>query len=255
VSDTGRMQLTVVGCSGSFPGPDSPASCYLVAADGFRVLLDLGNGALGALARHIDIYDVDAVLISHLHADHCFDLASFYVARRFHPDGPRPRIPVFGSPGIGRRLAQAYGIDRPDGMQQEFDFHEWADGAAYEIGPLRVTVAQVAHPVECYAMRVEHGGRSLVYSGDTGVSDALVSLAQGADLLLCEASNIEGAVNPPALHLTGKEAGEHAAKAGVGRLVLTHIPPWYDGKQALAEATQVFGGQLDVAHPGATYDV
>jgi ribonuclease BN (tRNA processing enzyme) len=249
------MRLTVIGCSGSFPGRDGPASCYLLEADGFRVLLDLGNGALGALAGHIDIYDVDAVLISHLHADHCFDLASFYVARRYHPDGVRPRIPVFGSPGIATRLAQAYGIERPEGMQQEFDFHEWADGTSYEIGPLRVIVAQVAHPVECYAMRVEHGGRSIVYSGDTGASEALVSLAQGADLLLCEASFVEGVDNPPALHLTGKGAGEHAAKAGVGRLVLTHIPPWYDGERALGEAKPAFHGPVELARPGASYDV
>jgi ribonuclease BN (tRNA processing enzyme) len=249
------MRLTIVGCSGSFPGPGNAASCYLVEAEGHRVLLDLGNGALGALAGHINIYDVGAVLVSHLHPDHCFDLASFYVARRYHPDGAFPRIPVFGSPGIGARLAQAYGMDRPEGMQLEFDFHEWSEGATYEVGPLRVTVARVAHPVECYAMRVEHDGSSLVYSGDTGASDALVSLAQGADLLLCEASFVEGADNPPALHLTGKQAGEHAAKAGVGRLVLTHIPPWYDGTRALEEAAPVFRGQVGLARPGATYDV
>lgn len=249
------MRLTIVGCSGSFPGPDSAASCYLVEADGHRVLLDLGNGALGALAAHTSIYGVEAVLISHLHPDHCFDVAGFYVARRYHPDGPRPRIPVYGPRGIGARLAQAYGIDRPEGMQQEFEFHEWFDGAAYDIGPLRVTVARVAHPVECYAMRVEHGGRSLVYSGDTAPSDALVSLARGADLLLCEASYVEGTDNRPGLHLTGREAGEHAAKAGVGRLVLTHIPPWYDAAQALEGATTAFEGEVDLARPGATYDV
>lgn len=249
------MRLTIVGCSGSFPGPGSAASCYLVEADGHRVLLDLGNGALGALATHTSIYDIAAVLITHLHPDHCFDLASFYVARRYHPEGARPRIPVFGPPGIGARLAQAYGIDRPEGMTQEFEFHEWSDGATYDVGPLRVTVVRVAHPVECYAMRVEHGGRTLVYSGDTGASDALVSLAQGADLLLCEASHVEGADNPQGLHLTGREAGQHAAKAGAGRLVLTHIPPWYDATRALEEATPAFRGRVDLARPGATYDV
>ncbi|MGZ4593215.1 MAG: MBL fold metallo-hydrolase [Actinomycetes bacterium] len=249
------MRLTIIGCSGSFPGPDSPASCYLVEADGFRVLLDLGNGALGTLAGHIDIYAVDVVLISHLHADHCFDLASFYVARRYHPDGAHPRIPVYGSPGIAARMAEAYGLDRPEGMQQEFDFREWSDGQTYAIGPLTVTVARVAHPVACFAMRIEHDGRSLVYSGDTGASDALVSLAQGADLLLCEASNVEGGDNPPALHLTGREAGEHATKAGVRRLVLTHVPPWYDSARALAEAAPAFHGPVELARPGAAYDV
>jgi ribonuclease BN (tRNA processing enzyme) len=249
------VRLTVVGCSGSFPGPDGPASCYLVEADGHRVLLDLGNGALGPLARYTSIYDIDAVLITHLHADHCFDLASFYVARRYHPDGARPRIPVYGSTGVATRMAEAYGVGGPEGMQGEFEFHEWSDGATYGIGPLQVTVARVVHPVESYALRVEHDGRALVYSGDTGVSGGLVSLASGADVLLCEASNVEGGDNPPGLHLTGKEAGEHAAEAGVARLVLTHIPPWYDGARALAEAAPAFPGPIEVAFPGATYDV
>lgn len=250
------MRLTVVGCSGSFPGPDSAASCYLVEAGGQRVLLDLGSGALGALARHMDIYDVDAVLLSHLHADHCFDLAGLYVARRYHPGGVSGRIPVYGPPGVADRMSTAYGVDQPSaGMRAEFDFHEWIDGDTYAVGALAVTVARVAHPVPCFAMRIEHDGRSLVYSGDTGECGSLVSLARDADLLLCEASYVEGVDNPPDLHLTGKQAAEHATAARVGRLVLTHVPPWYDGEQAMSDARPAFVGPLDLARPGATYDV
>jgi ribonuclease BN (tRNA processing enzyme) len=207
------------------------------------------------LARHIDIFDVDAVLVSHLHPDHCFDLAGFYVALRYTPYISHPRVLVYGSAGIASRMAAAYGIERSEGMTEEFDFHEWSDGATYEIGPLRVTVSRVAHPVECYAMRVEHGGRVLAYSGDTGASEALISLARDADLLLCEASNIEGGDNPPDLHLTGREAGEHAAKAGVARLVLTHVPPWYDGARAVAEAAPAFHGPIELARPGTSYEI
>ncbi|MGZ4593588.1 MAG: MBL fold metallo-hydrolase [Actinomycetes bacterium] len=249
------MRLTVVGCSGSFPSADSPASCYLVEADGCRVLVDLGNGALGAAARHVSIYDVQAVLISHLHPDHFFDLCSLYVARRYHPDGRLDRIPVYGPKGIADRLALAYGLDPAPGMQEEFDFHEWEDGAAYDVGPLRVTVARVVHPIEAFAMRVEHGGRSLTYSGDTGVSDALVELALETDLLLCEAGFHEGRDNPPGLHLTGREAAEHATRAAARRLVLTHIPPWNDPMRAVAEAGPAFGGSIEVARPGATYEL
>jgi ribonuclease BN (tRNA processing enzyme) len=249
------MKLTVVGCSGSFPGPGNPASCYLVEAGGRRVLLDLGNGALGALATYVDIYTIDAVLLSHLHPDHCFDLASYYVARRYHPDGPKGLVPIYGPVGVAERMADAYGSDRPHGLAQVFDFREWGDGAVHEIGPLQVTVAQVAHPVPCFAMRVEHDGRALVYSGDTGPCDALVDLSRGADLLLAEASYREGAANPPDLHLTGRDAGVTAAKAAVGRLVLTHVPPWYDGDTALAEASEVFDGPLDLARPGSTYSL
>jgi ribonuclease BN (tRNA processing enzyme) len=249
------MRLTIVGCSGSVPGPKSPASCYLVEADGYRVLLDLGNGAFGALYSHDDPYAIDAVLLSHLHADHCFDLASLYVARYYHPEGPVPPIPVYGPPGTDARIARAYGMETTEEIHQAFTVAEWSDDAHYDVGPLPVTVRKVAHPVPCFAMRIEHEGRSLVYSGDTGPSAALVTLAQGADLLLCEASFVEGEPHKPDLHLTGKEAGDHAQAARVGRLLLTHIPPWRDRDRALAEATPAFQGSVELAQPGATYDV
>ena len=110
------MRLTVVGCSGSYPGPDSPASCYLLEAehdDGsgprtWRVLLELGNGALGALHRVVDPLSIDAVLVSHLHADHCLDLCGYYVMRKYHPQGPPPRIPVWGPSDTADRMARAY---------------------------------------------------------------------------------------------------------------------------------------------------
>src|ERR671915_2130129 len=105
------MQVTVIGCSGSFPGPDSPASCYLVAADGFTMLLDLGNGALGSLQRYHSLYDINAVCLSHLHADHCLDLGGYWVARRHNPAGPQPRIPVYGPDGTADRMARAYDLD------------------------------------------------------------------------------------------------------------------------------------------------
>ena len=103
------MRLTVIGCAGSFPGPDSPASAYLVEADGFRMLLDLGNGALGGLQRHAGLFDIDAICLSHLHGDHCLDMAAYWVARTYAPDGPRPRIPVYGPAGTAGRLASAQG--------------------------------------------------------------------------------------------------------------------------------------------------
>lgn len=245
------MRLTVVGCSGSFPGPDGPTSCYLVEADGRAYVLDLGNGSLGRLAHHADIYDVSAVLVSHLHPDHFLDLCGYYVARAYHPTRTVPRLPVHGPPGVAGRLALAYGGNRPRPLEQVFDFREWDDGATVEIGALRVTTARVAHSVDAYAIRVEHGGRTLVYSGDTGPCDALVELARGADLLLCEASNLDSEDRPPNLHLSGREAAEHATKAGVRALMLTHVPPWHDPDAILAEARPAFDGPVEMARPGA----
>ena len=106
------MKLTVVGCSGSFPGPDSPASCYLLEHDGYSILLDLGNGAIGPLANYIDIDEVNAVLLSHLHIDHCADVGPLYVSRRYHPEGMRDRIPVIGPQGLEARIINLYAARR-----------------------------------------------------------------------------------------------------------------------------------------------
>lgn len=250
------MRLTVVGCSGSFPGPRSAASCYLVEAGGTRVLLDLGPGSLGPLAAATDIYGLDAILLSHLHADHCLDVCSLYVARRYHPEGaPEGRLPVYGPAGAADRLARAYDLDPRPGMTEVFDFRSWEGGRRYEIGDLSVRVVRVNHPVETYAIRVEHDGRSLVYSGDTGVSEALVDLARDADLLLCEAAFHEGRDDIPDLHLTGREAAEHAKAAGVGLLLLTHLPPWNDPERTLAEAAPAFDGECLLAESGRSYDL
>lgn len=248
------MRLTVIGCSGSFPGPASPASCYLVEAEGFRMVLDLGNGALGALQRRIGLFDVDAICLSHLHADHCLDLCSYWVARRYAPDGPKPLLPVYGPADTADRMARAYDLPMHPGMRDAFDFRALRPGA-HEIGPFRVTVDRVNHPVETFGFRIEHDGRVFTYSGDTGESEALVRLGQDADLLLCEASFVDRANLPTDLHLTGRQAGEHAARAAARRLVLTHLVPWNDPDRSLEEADRAYHGELTLAVADTVYDL
>ena len=188
------FRLTVVGCSGSYPGPDSPASCYLLEAEHtsdsgetrtWRVLVDLGNGALGHLHRHVDPLAIDAVLLSHLHADHCLDLCGYYVMRKYHPTDPQPQIPVWGPAGTAERMARAYDLPLEPGMGEEFDFRPY-DGAL-EVGPFRVEAHEVEHPVTAYALRITAYGRTLAYSGDTEWTESLVEVARDADLFVCEA--------------------------------------------------------------------
>lgn len=252
------MRMTVIGCSGSYPGPDSAASCYLLEADQggrtWRVLLDLGSGALGSLQRYTDPRTIDAVLLSHLHADHCLDLCGYYVMRKYHPDGAMPRIPVWGPVDTALRMAKAYDLDEDPGMNEEFDFRSYGN-VAVEVGPFRITAREVVHPVTSYALRIEVEGRVLAYSGDTGVCHGLEDSARDADLFLCEASFLEGAPNPPDLHLTGAEAGRAATKAGAHRLVLTHIPPWHDREQVRAEAEGEYSAPIELAAPGTSYDI
>ncbi|MFI0447199.1 MBL fold metallo-hydrolase [Actinomadura sp. 6N118] len=249
------MRVTVIGCSGSFPGPESPASCYLIQADGFSMLLDLGSGALGSLQRFHPLYGIDAICLSHLHPDHCHDMCGYWVARRYRPEGMAPRIPVHGPAVTPRRMAEAYDLPPDPGMSEAFDFQALRAGP-YEIGPFRVTTALMSHPIEAYGFRIEHEGKVVAYSGDTGESDALVELARDADLFLCEASFLDAPNLPPDLHLTAREAGEHAARAGADRLVLTHLVPWNDADQSLVEAKgSGFGGTIDLAHVGAVYEL
>jgi len=255
------MRLTVIGCSGSYPGPDSAASCYLVEAEDparperpWRLLLDLGSGALGPLQRHIDPLTVDAILVTHLHADHFFDISGYFVLRKYHPHGCAPRIPVYGPRTMNVHVAQAYGLPPEPGMSGEFDFHELEPGQL-RVGPFSVSAARVDHPVEAYGFRIEHGGGALTYSGDTAPCAALVELARDADLLLVEASFRDGADNPPHLHMTGSEAGAVAREAGVRGVVLTHIPPWHDKQDAVREARAEYAGPVALAAEGTVFDV
>jgi ribonuclease BN (tRNA processing enzyme) len=252
------MQLTVVGCSGSLPGPDSAASCYLLEAPHagrtFRLVIDMGSGALGPLQRHGPLETIDAVALSHLHADHCLDLCGFYVFRKFRPDGALAPLPVWGPVGTAERIARAYDLPPETGMRKEFDFRAYGS-ESFTIGPFTVDVAPVDHPQPAVALRLSDGRRTLVYSGDTGPVSTLVDLAEGCDLLLAEAAFLTSPANPQHLHMTGREAAETAERAHVGRLVLTHIPPWYSPDDVLAEARPHFGGPIDLARPGACFDL
>jgi ribonuclease BN (tRNA processing enzyme) len=257
------VRLTVIGCSGSFPGPDSPGSCYLVEAEGFRLLVDLGSGALGAVQRHADLYGIDAVCVSHLHADHCLGLCDYSVARTYHPAGPRPRIPVYGPAQAALRLGRALDADPAasdrsgaspgHAITDAFSFATITPGVM-EIGPLRIAAARMNHPVETFGFRLEYAGRALAYSADTGQTGALPALAAGADVLLCEASFVEPAGGeaplPENLHLTARQAGRYATRAGAGQLVLTHLTPWTDRSRTLDEASQAFTGPLSLAASG-----
>jgi ribonuclease BN (tRNA processing enzyme) len=252
------MRITVIGCSGSYPGPDSPASCYLLEADDadgrtWRVLLELGNGALGALHNYIDPLSVDGVLVSHLHPDHYMDLCGYYVLRRYGPQGPQPPIPVWGPAGIADRMAHAYDLPLDPGMREDFDFREY-DGT-FELGPFTVEAIEVDHPVLAYGLRVSAGGATVGYSGDTGPCEGLDRVAADVGLLISEASFRSGDDNPPHIHLTGTDCGSLATRMRVARLVLTHIPPWFDKDTALQEAKEAFGGDIELARPGAVYEL
>ena len=224
------VRITVLGCSGSVVGPDSPASGYLLRApDTPPLVIDFGGGVLGALQRHADPGSVH-VLLSHLHADHCLDLPGLFVWRRYHPSPPTGKALLYGPSDTWSRLGAAsspYGGEIDD-CSDIFDVHHWVDGEAVTIGALTV-MPRAGVPPD----RVLRHARSPIPPAprsSTAVTPATatrsIDLARGADVFLCEASWTHSPDRPPNLHLSGTEAGRIAAAAGVGELLLTHIPPW-----------------------------
>ncbi|SDJ29039.1 Ribonuclease BN, tRNA processing enzyme [Actinokineospora alba] len=256
------MLLTVLGCSGSFPGPNAPASGYLLAADDFLLGIELGNGAFAAMQTVVDPFDLDALMFSHLHADHCADFSGLSVLRRYHPAPPYdPRVnklDVYAPSEAPTRFIAAYATDEADraatDLSDVFEFHALRPGKVH-IGPFEVVVTPAAHPCESFSFRISHGGRSLAYTGDTAMNDALVEVVDGADVLLSEASWTHSPNHPPNLHLSGHEAGVLAAGAGVERVLVTHIPPWTDKDAVMAEVRAAYDGEVVLVEQGAKYDI
>lgn len=251
------MKVTVVGCAGSFPSPSSPCSCYLVEAEGFRLLLDFGTGAIAGLQRHGVLHGIDAVALSHLHLDHCSDAASYVVVRRHDPRAPFPKIPLYGPEGTAERLANMCGPSTDDGLAKVASVFEVSPLAAERrIGPFAIRVARMNHPIETFGLRLEHGGRSLTYSADTAASETLIDLAADTDLFLVEAAYDADTPHPGNVHLTGIEAGEHATRARARRVLLTHlVPEWVDVDRVVAQAAASYSGPMELATVGATYEV
>lgn len=261
------MRLTIIGCAGSFPAPTSAASCYLIQADEggrtYSLVVDLGSGALGPLQSHLDLFDIDAIALSHLHADHISDMSGLYVYRRYHPNMPRrvAAVPVYGPFGTPTRLAQAYGLDDGEDMSREFEFRVWQPGTPVKVGPMEVSPIAVHHPIPAYGMRItgpDEAGKGMVtigFSGDTDRCRGLDLVAAEVDLLLCEASFVTGRDTVSGVHLTGTRAGEVAASGDVGMLVLTHIPAWNHPDRARLEAQTAYEGPIVTAAPGMVFDL
>lgn len=264
------MRLTIVGCSGSMAGPTSPASSYLVQADGvgpdgekrtFSVLLDLGSGAFGPLQALTDVAELDAVALSHLHPDHCADMTGLYVWQRYGPMGQRSPLPVFGPEGTSSRLTDLC-LTEPEEIEATFAVGPWQEQVPIQIGPLTLTPFEVLHPVPAYGIRVTSpsedpagGTVSIGYTGDTDVCDGVIAMAQGVNLLLAEAGFADGAETIRGIHLTGERAGEVASAAGVGRLLLTHIQPWSDSSMIAEAARGQYSGPVEIVHPNATWSL
>lgn len=252
------MRLTILGCAGSIPGPTTNASGYLIEADGFVLGLELGNGTLAALQTIQDPFELDALMLSHLHPDHCVDVAALTVLRRYHPQRPTggQRLPLYGPDDTAVRLANLYAPNEPERAETDlsdvFEFRPLPAEPA-RIGPFEITAFPVFHPTPAFGLRIAYGDVTIAYTGDTDVCPALDRLAADVDVLLAEATWTESDDRPVGVHLSGAAAGALATRTGARRLLLTHIAPWTDRAKIYAEARTAFAGPLELVEQGAVY--
>ena len=247
------MKITVLGGCGAWPTAGQACSGYLVEHGGFRLVLDPGYATLPQLLRHAAAEQVDAVLISHGHPDHCADLNPLLRARALGEASPRA-LPVHTLPGAADAVLA---LDNPRMLADAYVLREFTAGHRFEVGPFRVDTWALPHFVPNAGLRLTAGGRVLAYTGDTGPSPDIAVMAREADVLLAEATfpdRVPSARDAPFLSTAG-QAGQHAAGAGAGRLVLTHLWPGTDPAAARTAARRAYPADLDVAGPGMIIDL
>jgi ribonuclease BN (tRNA processing enzyme) len=264
------VRVTVLGKSPSWQDAGGACSGYLVEQDDTRLLLDCGNGVFAKLRRFVDYTDLDAVVISHLHADHFLDLVPYSYALTYAPrqqpvpvhvwpGTDAPARPVLYAPGGARetfrRVVGAWGNE--DLIENAFELREYGPDDQLEIGPLHVRFCEVPHFVQTCAVELSsgNGGGRFVYGADSAPTPKLVAFADGADLLMVEGTLPRPEREGPRGHLTPEEAGEHAARAHAGRVVITHISDELGDEWVQAEAERGYGGTVELAREGAVYEL
>ena len=242
----------MLGACGAWPEAGSACSAFLVEQDGFRLLVDVGYAALPRLLEHLPARDVDAVFVTHGHPDHCADLNPLLRARALDASPPPP-LPVFALPGA---LDAVLALDRPGMLDDAYDLREFAAGADLRIGPFAAQTRLLPHWLPNAGVRLTAGGRSLAYTGDSGPSPEVVTLARQADLLLADATHVGPIPEDSRKYISSPgEAGRQATLAGARRLLLTHLWPGTDHATALAAAGEHYDGDLAVAAPGVAADL
>ena len=250
------MRLTVVGKSPAWQDRDGACSSYLLEHDGCHLLLDCGNGAFAKLRCHVDYTGVEAVVVSHMHADHFLDLVPYAYALKLAPGDRDARPLLYAPPGateVLRRVVGAWGSE--DLVQESFRLHEYDPASMLEVGPFQLSFAPVPHFTTTYAIAVEAGGARVAYGADSRPAPELVEFARDADLFLVEATLPRPEPEGARGHLTPAEAGEAGRAANAKRLVLTHISDELDLDEARSLAAGSFGGAVEVAEQGAVYDI
>jgi ribonuclease BN (tRNA processing enzyme) len=249
------LHLTVAGSSCSIPRPGRACSCYLIESPGATLVADLGSGAFANLIRFVAAEDIDAVVISHMHADHFIDLIPMRYALKYGTRKSARPVLLYVPPGgadLLRRLTGAFEREsHHDFLGEVFDIRTYDPTRTLEIGDARLRFAPTSHYIQTYALRVEAGGASIAYSADTAPDDRVAVLARDADAFLCEATLSEAEeADVPRGHVSAREAARMAVRAGARRLILSHYPASADPTALEAQARAIFAGPVSVADDG-----
>ncbi len=250
VTDSETMiSLTTLGCSGSYGAPAGGAcSGYLVRTGSTTIWMDCGNGTLTALQRHAAPADIDAVVITHTHPDHCVDIYGLHVLNKYGLE--RHGLPVYAPVGAERTLSALVGGD----WGGAFEWHGMADGDCAGVGAASMRFRRTDHPVTTIAIEIGYRDKRLVYTSDTGPGWSPEAFGRDADLVLSEATYLHDDIRAP-IHLSARQAGELARDARARRLVLTHLWPTIDPVASRAEGSEAFGAEVTLAAPGATLHI
>lgn len=236
------MELTVLGCSGSYGSPAGGAcSGYLVRAGDVTLWLDCGNGSFANLQQHVDPARLTAVIVTHAHPDHCVDLYGLHVLNKYGLE--RRDLPVLAPAGVEAALSHLVG-----GWEDTFSWHAVGDGDATSIGPVDLRFSRTDHPPPTMAVEIAHDGRRLVYTADTGPGWSVDAFGPGADLVLSEATYQHDDRRAP-IHLSARDAGQAAREARARHLVLTHLWPTLDPVASVEEGSEAFGHAVTLAAP------
>jgi Metal-dependent hydrolases of the beta-lactamase superfamily III len=243
------MEVIVLGSGTAVPSPGRSASGLLIRSGGDDLLLDLGPGVLARAGTFgVDPATLTLVLVSHLHSDHVLDLVTLIQAIDCLPEPRTMPMTIIGCRGTAALIADLLrvfpGIG-PTGYR--LDVREVRDDR-FDLGPWSIRTTPTGHTPDSIAFRIDRAGHSVVYTGDAVAIDPLVALAHGADVLVSEASHPTG--GPATDHLTPELAGRIARRAGVARLVLTHLYPATLKGDPRAEAAREYSGPIDLATDG-----
>lgn len=248
------MRLHTLGSSGGYARADNPCTGYFLEAGEAKLWIDAGHGTFSALRRVVDFRVLDAVVLSHIHPDHCVDLYGLQVALLWG-EGQGTKIPLYAPPGSREALIPLLFADGLAKFDAAFDYRVIEEGLEIEIKGVRGTFLRTEHPIHTLAMRLTTATGVLTYSADTGPATDLATFARGSDLALFEATYQDAYRGAP-VHISAREAGEQAARAEVGRLALTHLWPPLDARVSLAEGTEAAKGiPVTCAEPGGVLEL